>query len=75
MIHMKRITISLDDRLYYSLVDYAADGSKRHMSRLSVSKAIRDLLSAQLSQMGYHTVSEAATGRAKRLESSKEIMP
>lgn len=59
---MKRITISLDDELYVSLVDYAADKSKEDLIRLSVSKAIRRLLASELAKLNYFPMD------AKRLQ-------
>jgi|GEM_PF-5214852 len=50
---MKRVTIALDEELYVSLVDYAANKSEREMRRFSVGEAIRDLLALQLASLGY----------------------
>jgi predicted CopG family antitoxin len=50
---MKRITITLDDDMYASLIDYAADTSKQDLTRLSVSKAIRKLVKNKLAEMNY----------------------
>jgi predicted CopG family antitoxin len=51
---MKRITISIDDEIYASLVDYAADTCKEDLARLSLSRAIRKLLSKQLAELNYY---------------------
>ena len=50
---MKRVTIALDEELYVSLVDYAANKSKREMRRFSIGEAIRELLALQLASLGY----------------------
>ena len=65
---MKRLTISLDDKLYFSLVDYAAERSKKNMSRLSVSRTITELLSTELASLGYY-----ATPDSKKRIIAKEI--
>jgi hypothetical protein len=65
---MKRLTISLDDKLYFSLVDYAAERSKKNMSRLSVSRTITELISNELASLGYY-----ATPEAKKRLVAKEI--
>ena len=51
---MKRITISIDEKLYVSLIDYSTDRSKKSMSRLSISKSITELLSTELASLGYY---------------------
>ncbi len=51
---MKRITISIDDEVYASLVDYAADTCKEDLARLSLSRAIRKLLAKQLGELNYY---------------------
>ena len=53
---MKRITITLDDDIYASLVDYAADTSKEDLARLSVSRAIRKILANKLGEMNYYPI-------------------
>jgi predicted CopG family antitoxin len=50
---MKRITISLDDDIYASLIDYAADACKEDLARLSLSRAIRKLLAKRLEELNY----------------------
>jgi hypothetical protein len=55
---MKRITVSLDDDIYSSLIDYAADSSKQDLARLSISKILRDILASQLGQLNYYPMSE-----------------
>jgi len=50
---MKRLTISMDDDLYRSLLEYAADQSKRNIRRLSLGEAVRTLISIQLEGYGY----------------------
>ena len=55
---MKRITISLDDEIYTSLIDYAADTCKQDLSRLSISKVLRDILASQLGQLNYYPMSD-----------------
>jgi hypothetical protein len=49
---MKRITISIDDRLFSSLIDYTIDRSKKSVIRLSISKATMELLSRALASGG-----------------------
>jgi predicted CopG family antitoxin len=51
---MKRITISIDDEIYASLVDYAADTCKEDLARLSLSRAIRKLLAKALGELNYY---------------------
>lgn len=55
---MKRITVSLDDEIYSSLIDYAADTCKQDLARLSISKVLRDILASQLGQLNYYPMSE-----------------
>jgi predicted CopG family antitoxin len=50
---MKRITITIDDDIYTSLVDYAAETCKEDLTRLSVSRAIRKLLANRLEELSY----------------------
>jgi predicted transcriptional regulator len=45
---MKRVTIALDDEMYLSLLEYAAQRSKREMRRFSMGEAIRDLVASRL---------------------------
>lgn len=45
---MKRVTIALDDEMYLSLLEYAAQRSKREMRRFSMGEAIRDLVASKL---------------------------
>ena len=58
LILMKRITISLDDDIYSSLIDYAAEVCKEDLSRLSVSRAMRSLLATELQRLNYFPMSE-----------------
>ena len=51
---MKRITISIDDQIYASLVDYAADTCKEDLARLSVSRVIRKILANRLEELNYY---------------------
>ncbi len=46
---MKRITITLEQEMYMVLLDFALEKSKEKMRNYSMSEAIRDLLSKQLS--------------------------
>jgi hypothetical protein len=55
---MKRITVSLDDEIYASLVDYAAESCKQDLTRLSISKVMRDILANQLGQLNYYPMSD-----------------
>lgn len=55
---MKRITVSLDDEIYASLVDYAADACKQDLSRLSISKAMRKLLASELGRLNYYPMTQ-----------------
>ena len=45
---MKRVTIALDEKMYLSLIEYAAEKSKKEMRRFSLGEAIRDLIASQL---------------------------
>ncbi len=58
LILMKRITISLDDEIYASLIDYAAEACKEDLSRLSLSRAMRLLLANELQRLNYYPMSE-----------------
>jgi hypothetical protein len=49
---MKRITITLDEEMYISLLDYSLERSKAELRNVSTSEAVRELLSVQLRRMG-----------------------
>ncbi len=74
---MKRITISIDDEIYASLVDYAADTCKEDLARLSLSRAIRKLLAAQLGQLNYYPMhaTRAHEMRLQQILRSREKTP
>lgn len=55
---MKRITVSLDDEIYASLVDYVAEVCKQDLSRLSISRALRKLLASELQRLNYYPMTE-----------------
>jgi predicted CopG family antitoxin len=59
---MKRITITIDDEIYTSLVDYAAETCKEDLTRLSVSRAIRKLLASRLEELRYISISANQRG-------------
>lgn len=48
MENARRLTVSLDDKTYVRLVDYAAELSKQRMGRFSLSEALRDLVAKAL---------------------------
>ena len=58
---MRRITIAMNDDLYLTLLDYAADESKLNVRRLSMGKAVRVLMSSRLEQLGYQTNARRTT--------------
>lgn len=55
---MKRITVSIDDEMYACLVDYAEQASKEDILRLSVSRAIRQLITIELSRLSYYPMAQ-----------------
>jgi hypothetical protein len=65
---MKRLTISMDDDLYRSLLEYAADQSKRNVRRLSLGEAVRTLISIQLEGYGYDHNSKDHNSKANPLQ-------
>jgi predicted CopG family antitoxin len=69
---MKRITISIDDDIYASLIDYAADSCKEELSRLSVSRSIRKLLATRLEELDYYPVSQE---KKKQELAPQQVMP
>jgi hypothetical protein len=47
---MKKITVALEDSVYVSLIDYVAEKSKTHGSRLSVSGSASELITGALAR-------------------------
>lgn len=50
---MKRLTIAMGDDLYASLVEFAAEESKRQVRRMSLGEAARTLILEQLNHKGH----------------------
>jgi len=48
---MKRITITMDEKTYIRLLDYALERSKAELRNVSVSEAVRELLEMQMRRM------------------------
>ena len=48
---MKRITITMDEKTYLGLLDYALLRSKAELRNVSVSEAVRELLEMQMKRM------------------------
>lgn len=46
---MRKITVTLDESTFESLINYTADKSKREMSKMNLSDTVRELLSEVLS--------------------------
>lgn len=55
---MKRITISIDDDIYTSLVEYAKDSSKDELEPYSTSRVVRRLLANKLKELGYYPLTK-----------------
>jgi hypothetical protein len=51
---VRRITISLDDEVYLSLVDYAASEARTDMSRLSISRTMQKIMQEKLGKLNYY---------------------
>jgi hypothetical protein len=51
---MRKVTISIADDIYAALVDFVANTSKEDLTRLSISKALREILVNQLGQLKYY---------------------
>jgi Arc/MetJ-type ribon-helix-helix transcriptional regulator len=45
---MKRITITLDEKMYLLLLEYSLERSKAELRNVSTSEAVRELLALQL---------------------------
>ncbi|HXW36986.1 MAG TPA: hypothetical protein VEJ36_03675 [Nitrososphaerales archaeon] len=48
---MKRITITLEEDMYLKLLEYSLERSKAKLRNYSMSEAIRELLSEELSKI------------------------
>jgi hypothetical protein len=46
---LRKITVTLDDNTFESLINYTADKSKREMNKMNLSDTVRELLSEVLS--------------------------
>ena len=45
---MKRVTITMDEKTYLKLLEYALERSKAELRNVSVSEAVRELLEMQM---------------------------
>jgi predicted CopG family antitoxin len=72
---MKRITITIDDEIYTSLVDYAAQTCKEDLTRLSVSRAIRKLLANRLEELNYLPESHENYDAAAKKATPQQLPP
>ena len=72
---MRRITISIDDEVYSSVIDYAADNSKDRLARFSMSRAIRNLLADRLRELDYYpSKGKERQGRGARPKSGEDFL-
>jgi len=60
---MKRITITMDEKTYLRLLDYALVRSKAELRNVSVSEAVRELLEMQMKRMVIPSVKGAKRPR------------
>jgi len=55
---MKRVTISIDNDIYSSLMEYARETSKQDISPVSVSRTIRQLITNELTRLNYYPMTQ-----------------
>jgi ubiquinone biosynthesis protein COQ9 len=51
---MRRMTVSLDDEIYLSLVNCAANDARMDMSRLSISRTLQKIMLEELNKLNYY---------------------
>jgi hypothetical protein len=52
--NMRRMTVSLDDEIYLSLVNCAANEARTDMSRLSISRTLQKIMLEELNKLNYY---------------------